>query len=361
MLAPPPPHSLQVHVPMPEMQNLRVAIELAIVDPSHLERTLPEFVALLQPLEVREAQAKVPLITSGLRSFELHPTAKDGTKLLTGLSLFDHLIMMARRSVRTGVDLTPNASLDLEYTSQQQRIINPRPIDYAMHEIAKHAHGKDAQQAMAKRKLDNLGYFRSDCGLANDPERIKRLANQLGLTKSLAIIANERTNEKAATDSLATARLIEMAPAALEKLQQKGNDPTKITMGEMAAIAFKHFKGMALKGNKAAHVKELADLIKQQPGVLQLTATTTTTARPTALGPTPPPATIAATAVITTTAAVAAVAVAVPLPPPAAPAAHAVQTVPAATTLEPASPAAPAGPALSTAPPRPAPPVEAEA
>ena len=40
----------------------------------------------------------------------------------------------------------------------------------------------------------------------------------------------------------------------------------------MKSIAFKHFKGTTLKGDKAACVKELGQLIEQQPGVLQAVA-----------------------------------------------------------------------------------------
>jgi hypothetical protein len=179
----------KAHVPMTEMQNVRVAIELAVEDPSHLERGRPEVCGVEQPAEVRAVQAKVASVTSGLRTFELHPKAADGKPLLSGLDLFDHLVKMARRSVPTGIDLKPSAALDVEYSQQQQSIINPRAIDYSMHEIAKHAHGADAQQAMAKRKLDNLGYVRGDSGFANDPDRIRRLKNQLGLTQSMAAIA----------------------------------------------------------------------------------------------------------------------------------------------------------------------------
>ena len=178
----------KAHVPMAEMQNLRVAIELALEDPSHLERGRPERAQVEQPAEVRAAQAKVASATSGLRTFELHPKAADGSPLLSGHALFDHLVKMARRSVSTGNDLKPSAALDVEYSEQQQRIINPRAVDYAMHEIAKHAHGTGAQQSLATRKLDNLGYIRADCGLANNPDRIRRLQNQLGLTQSLAAI-----------------------------------------------------------------------------------------------------------------------------------------------------------------------------
>jgi hypothetical protein len=139
----------KVHVPLTEMQNLRIAIELALEDPSHLERTKPEATRLEQPAEVQEAQAKVVDVTSGLVSFQVFPKAVDGKPLMSGMVLFDHMVRMTRRSVPLGTDLVPSTSLDVEYTEQQQRIINPRPIDYAMHEIAKHAHGEGAKQAMA--------------------------------------------------------------------------------------------------------------------------------------------------------------------------------------------------------------------
>ena len=48
-----------------------------------------------------------------------------------------------------------------------------------------------------------------------------------------------------------------------------GDDLNLITMNDMKAIAFKHFKGTILKGDKAAHIKELSGLITKQPGVLQ--------------------------------------------------------------------------------------------
>ena len=260
----------KVHVPPTELQNLRVAIELAIKDPSHVERGAPTATLVEQPAAVQAAQAKVVNVTTGLVSFQLHPKAADGSPLLSGEALFDHLIKMGRRSVPQGTDLVPRMSLDIEYTQQQQRLINPRPVDYAMHEIAKHAHGEGAKQAMAKRKLDNLGYIRGECGLANDSERIQRLKNQLDLTESLAAISKERDDTRAANASLETAKLIEVAPAALKKLKEKGGDLNKITIPEMCAIAFKHFKGTVLKGNKIAHVKALTALLEQQPGVLAL-------------------------------------------------------------------------------------------
>ena len=143
----------------------------------------PDATVLEQPAEVQQAQATVASVNAGLQSFELHPKDKSGAALLTGLGHFDHLVRMARRSVPEGKDLTPSACLDVQYSQQQQRMINPRAVDYSMHEIAKHADGDSAKQAMATRKLDNLGYLRAESGLANDPARIQRLKNQLQMTE----------------------------------------------------------------------------------------------------------------------------------------------------------------------------------
>jgi hypothetical protein len=60
----------------------------------------------------------------------------------------------------------------------QRQLLNPKAVDFMMHEIAKHAHGEGDMQVMAKRKLDSLGNVRGDCGFANDPERMKRLKGQ---------------------------------------------------------------------------------------------------------------------------------------------------------------------------------------
>ena len=83
--------SSKIHIPMPEMQNVRVGIELALLDPSHLERGRPGFSTLEHPAEVQKVQSKVASVVAGLSSFQLHPKADDGTPLLSGLDLFDHL------------------------------------------------------------------------------------------------------------------------------------------------------------------------------------------------------------------------------------------------------------------------------
>lgn len=66
-----------------------------------------------------------------------------------------------------------------------------------MHEIASHCHGEGAKQSLAKRKLDALGFMRGESGIQNDPERIKRLRNQLALADSIAEISKQEQQTKA--------------------------------------------------------------------------------------------------------------------------------------------------------------------
>jgi|EP00966_Prymnesium_polylepis_P195356 hypothetical protein len=104
------------------------------------------------------------------------------------------------------------------------------------------------------------------------------------LSLSLASPPRETANANAAKTSAATAVLIDMAPAAVKKLQEKSGDCMKLTMPEMSALAFKYFKGTVLKGNKPQYAKTLADLIKAQPLVLQVAATHALAGLPTAAG-----------------------------------------------------------------------------
>ena len=49
----------KAHIPMIEMQNVRVAIELAMKDPSHLERGRPEAIRVEQPEEVSMSEVSL--------------------------------------------------------------------------------------------------------------------------------------------------------------------------------------------------------------------------------------------------------------------------------------------------------------
>jgi hypothetical protein len=87
--------------------------------------------------------------------------------------------------------LKPSSYLDVEMKTIQQQLLDPKPMDFMMHEIAKATTGEAAKQSMAKRKLDALGNVRAHCGVVNDPKRLKRLKEQLALADSLAEISKQ--------------------------------------------------------------------------------------------------------------------------------------------------------------------------
>ena len=125
-----------------EMHNLRLCLDLAAEDPSHLDRGLPEAAAIPEEAEVVAAQANVD-VNKGLVTFQLFPKKSDGTQLYTGLALFEHMVKMARRtSVHT--KLAPSARLDCEYTEEQERLLDPTALDFSMQAIMATVHGAGA-------------------------------------------------------------------------------------------------------------------------------------------------------------------------------------------------------------------------
>jgi hypothetical protein len=82
---------------------------------------------------------------------------------------------------------------------------------------------------LAKRKLGNLAYIKSLLGIQNDPDRHSRLKNKLELADSLASIANATAQETALQKAAVQAETRLLAPAANNKLVEKGLDPMKLT------------------------------------------------------------------------------------------------------------------------------------
>jgi hypothetical protein len=242
-----------VHVPMADMQNMRVCLDLAIEDSSHLERSgAPQKAAVVKPTEVAAVSAGLKDVNEGLRSFQLHPKKRDGTQLLSGYAKFEHLCKVTRRSTPEGTTLAPSRYLDVEFSATQQRLLDPSSTDFMMHAIASTVTGEGAKQSLAKRKLDALGNVRGTCCFANDPQRLKRLRGQLELAESLAEINKQKTDERATLKSTATAALVEKAPEAVAKITsgKAAGDFQKMTMPEMKAIAFVKFNGKLLVGDK---------------------------------------------------------------------------------------------------------------
>jgi hypothetical protein len=178
----------EMHVPVKEMQHLRVCYELATRHPEQLEMELPVESAIVVAPEVKAAQEAQKPATHGLRAFELKPVG------LKGLELFEHLTTFARR--RWVGSFQPSAALNVEMTADQTKIFAPTPQDLASRELMKDAGGEGATLRLAKRKLDAIGDIKAHCCVANAPERIERIKRGMELAASLAAISRADNEEK---------------------------------------------------------------------------------------------------------------------------------------------------------------------
>lgn len=263
----------EMHVPIPDLQNLRVCLSLAIEHPDHITRS-PELAEVgaaagfALPEVVTQAQTAMTDVNDGLQSFQLHPT-RNGKQLLTGLAKFEHMVKLARRCNTKDTAFGPSPFLDVECSATQKSLLDPSPQDFMMHTIMAQADGAGAKQSLSKRKLDALGNMRGTCGFANDPERLKRLQSQLELSSSLASIARAVAKERTESKSQQTAEMVALAPAAILKFVEKGEELDKLTKAEIKAIAFTHFGGAVLKDSdsKPVLVEQLRQLMTAQPTV----------------------------------------------------------------------------------------------
>ena len=247
------------HVPYPEMQKLRLCVDAAKENPSHLDMGIPmgNTNALVAP-ELAAAVAALPPVTDGLDSFQLKPPG------LKGKHLFEHMV---RFRAHHADSLAPSFIDDL--TADQKAIISPTQQDLTVRSILRDAGGSGATKKLAQRKLNNSGAITSHCGLQNQPERIKKLKDALELTASLAEISAGAKKEKAKVKAKETSGLLQSAAAALQKFVSKGNDLDKLTKKDICAISFRYF-GVKLKevGSKPTLVTSLQELITAQPDVL---------------------------------------------------------------------------------------------
>lgn len=271
----------EMNIPLAEMQQLRVCLELALEHPDHLERSgKVESTGAPLPAEITSAQQGLADVAVGLNTFLLHPKRKDQTPM-SNEEHFEHLVKMARRTTPAGTSLLPSSHLGVEYTPTQQMLLNPTAQDFTMAEIMSHAHGDGAQQALAKRKLDSLGNLRGLCGFANDEERMRRLKAQAQLASSLAEISKINTEEKNLQNAQKTTKLIDLAQSALKKLEENTNIVEKLTKSEIRSIAFVSFGGVILKESdpKPDLVRQLTELMSKQPSIAGIAGVVTSEAQ----------------------------------------------------------------------------------
>ncbi len=169
--------SVKVGVQLKDMQNLRVCLEAAEVDPSHLDMMAPSSsVATTLTAEAEQAKADMVDANRGLVNFQFIPKNRQGERLLDGSDLLNHCARFVRRRAALGSSYLPSPYLNLEISSfQRKTVLNPTAEDFSAMAIVRDTMGDGAQQKQAKRKLDGVGDVHSSCGFANTPDRIRRL------------------------------------------------------------------------------------------------------------------------------------------------------------------------------------------
>lgn len=285
--------SKEVHVAMKDMHHLRVCLDAAAADKTHLDRVAAKgAVPVVLTGEGAVATASMVDVTRGLTSFQLVPRGPPseahpkGEALLKGADLLRHMAQFSRRRANPREPHLPSVHLNVEVTDvQASTILNPTAEDYSKAAIIRETAGEEAKTKLARRKLDAIGEVHSSCGIANDPVRIERLKKKLKLTDTLAQISALQAAEKQSKTSMAAAALIDKAPAALTKLKTRAHRSSSeatpamalaalidsvqhLTVDEIRALAFRFFNTPLSAGPKTAQVEQLRKLITEQPRVL---------------------------------------------------------------------------------------------
>ena len=185
--------------------------------------------------------------------------------------------------------------MNVEITEDQEKVIAPTSQDLTIGSILKDAGGEGATKKLAKRKLNNVGAITSHCGIQNHPERVSKLVNALHLTSSLAEISAQKKATKDQEKRMGDAELMDLAPAALTKLNSEkvNGDVSKLTKRDICAISLRFFAAFQKESEpKATLVSALKGLIETQRTALVIAATTAaaTSDPPTATTQPPHPA-----------------------------------------------------------------------
>ena len=102
-------------------------------------------------------------VTDSLLLIQLIPKKEDGSNIVKGGPLLDHMIMFCKRAGRSGKEEV-YPPLGLGVTPDQQCILNPLVYDITCGAIMQDAGGKGATTKIAKWRLDNLGYIKAHLG-----------------------------------------------------------------------------------------------------------------------------------------------------------------------------------------------------
>ena len=254
-------------IPKMELQNLRVCIECALKDPSHLDRELPtkeELEAKLINPEVTHVSDQIKGASEGLKYFQLHPKELADKHE----EHFAHLI--TKRHLSTG-NVKPSAYLDVEQSEWNTEVLMSANTEkmQTKRSIMKDAFGERARMKIAQRKVNAMGLVQSHCAFINNEVELAKMKNQHELAASIAEIEKHEQMAKAEKKAKEERDLNTFGPQALKKLVSCKMDATKLTKNEIRAIAHVYFnETIDKKLLKVPMLKAFAKLQESSPNML---------------------------------------------------------------------------------------------
>ena len=138
--------SVKVGVQLKDMQNLRVCLEAAEVDPSHLDMMAPSSsVATTLTAEAEQAKADMVDANRGLVNFQFIPKNRQDERLLDGSDLLNHCARFVRRRAALGSSHLPSSYLTLSF--RRKTVLSPTAEDSSAMAIVRDTMGDGPTEA----------------------------------------------------------------------------------------------------------------------------------------------------------------------------------------------------------------------
>jgi hypothetical protein len=261
------------HIPYRDMQSLRMCLALARDNLSYLDRGRPTEAEIKMASELPEmvvaAEKERASVADGLRNFQLKPPGLQGEDLLI------HMTEFRRRNVKEEDHRIAPELMVSPRDKFQEQMMKQSTDDIVKGNIMREVGGNGAIEKLGKRKLDYLGYVKSESFFANDNNRLKRMEEQCRLTISLEetkgkedVAAKEK--KKLEKDSMAI-----LVNPALKKLTEHGGSSEKLLKKEIQAILFIRYDvDLPMKRGKKEFVDRIKEAIERRPNGITVVPTT---------------------------------------------------------------------------------------
>ena len=193
-------------------------------------------------------------------------------KVSTQKKLFAHTVQFQNRTNYDKETLCVSDYLDVEVTSDQQRLLNPTVLDTFAGFILKDFQGQGAKKRLPQRNLNLIdGHVSAHCSVLNSEERMNHIRISNEVAAVLGDIHTDRTQEKeknSVRKEQEEAEKEQRRIARLEKekeAQENGLEQCKKMMEELAQKGSAHIKTYTVANLKdLLRYKFKSDVYKQQ-------------------------------------------------------------------------------------------------